>query len=502
MIKVLIVDDELLMRKGIQSLIHWEDYGCQIIGEKENGEEALDFIRENHVDIVFTDIVMPKLNGLELIEKALSEFPDIKFVVLSCYTDYEYVRKALLFGAKDYILKLSIVPEDLIKIVEKLLHEIFINKKQNSRGSKTETEIQNKFHKLIFDDGSEEEILEKYLESKEYAVYYIRFRPSRHLKLNYARQYLIENVFFNKMEFYAESLDEMVVICQESNDAKKENLIQANSLLSLMGIRFIVGKYEYSQAHINLAKRVKKAKETLKQAFYDGTGFYIYQDKYFSSMYDNSLMRHLMGKICISVRSGDAETSCEILNEFFNKLEEFRLEPSEVRMLLIELTMNYQTILYDMMEIQETPTFKGKIYQEIQAFLTLHEMKSYFKQMSRNIANNISSLILNCGIRGDINRVKAYIDDNLGRFITLKSAAQFVNLSESYLSHIFKEDTGESFSSYLQRKRLEKAKSDLKNSKKTVSDIAVSCGYEDYSYFCRVFKKYTNMSPGEYRKKA
>lgn len=87
MLKVLIVDDELLMRKGIQSLIDWGKEGFEICGEAKDGGEALELIRKTQPDLVFTDIVMPQMGGLQLIKEALKKFPDTRFVVLSCHND-------------------------------------------------------------------------------------------------------------------------------------------------------------------------------------------------------------------------------------------------------------------------------------------------------------------------------------------------------------------------------------------------------------------------------
>ena len=105
MTRVLIVDDDKFARIGLRSIIPWEEYGMEVVGEAANGKRALEFMRSVPVDLVFADIAMPILDGIGLIEQAQREFPDVRFVVLSFHEDFEYLQKALRLGVLDYISK-------------------------------------------------------------------------------------------------------------------------------------------------------------------------------------------------------------------------------------------------------------------------------------------------------------------------------------------------------------------------------------------------------------
>lgn len=120
MIKTLIVDDENLVRKGLISVTPWERYGFTIVGEAANGVKALEFIMANEVDLVFADLAMPVMPGLELMRRLRDQFPQILIVVLTCHQDFEYIQEALRLGAIDYIVKTQMETETMENILERI----------------------------------------------------------------------------------------------------------------------------------------------------------------------------------------------------------------------------------------------------------------------------------------------------------------------------------------------------------------------------------------------
>ena len=121
MTEVLIVDDDKLTRKGLISVMPWNQYDMHVAGEASNGSEALSFLRGNHVDLVLSDLEMPGMQGLEFIEKASSAFPDLYFVVLTIYTDFALIQQALRLGAIDYIAKTDFDRENYARILDRIV---------------------------------------------------------------------------------------------------------------------------------------------------------------------------------------------------------------------------------------------------------------------------------------------------------------------------------------------------------------------------------------------
>jgi len=116
-VKVMLVDDEMLVRLGIKSLIEWEAHGFQFMGDAPDGAKALELMEDGPPDILLTDIVMPNMNGIELIEAVRRRYPDTLIIVLSSHNEYDYVRKAMKLGVEDYLLKTSLRPEELLGLL-------------------------------------------------------------------------------------------------------------------------------------------------------------------------------------------------------------------------------------------------------------------------------------------------------------------------------------------------------------------------------------------------
>ena len=155
--KVLIVDDDKLARKGLMAIMNWEKYGFEVAGDVQNGRKAMEFLREHPVDIVFTDIDMPELDGIELMQKCREEYPEVKFVIFSVYEDFRYAQTAIRLGALDYISKISFDPEECEQILEQIsakYREICGKPAQQAEDRDRVRELEERWlhPKWIFDD--------------------------------------------------------------------------------------------------------------------------------------------------------------------------------------------------------------------------------------------------------------------------------------------------------------------------------------------------------------
>ncbi|MGN7764229.1 response regulator [Paenibacillus sp. 22594] len=130
--KVLLVEDEVFVRESVREIIAWEELGFTVSGEAGNGAEALDMIRQDVPDLVITDIIMPEMDGVELLRKTREEGYTSRFVMLTCMGDFEYVRQAMEYGASNYILKLSMSVNSLRETLSKISNELL--KDKDNRG--------------------------------------------------------------------------------------------------------------------------------------------------------------------------------------------------------------------------------------------------------------------------------------------------------------------------------------------------------------------------------
>ncbi|QHW30565.1 response regulator [Paenibacillus rhizovicinus] len=132
MIKTLIVDDEIYVRKGLISIMPWEKFGFKIIGEASSGEKALEFLNEHRVDVVFMDLTMPGMSGFELMKETRAAHAGVKTVVLTCHQDFDFVQKAMRLGAIDYIVKTQLEKEKLEELLARISDRIKIDSPERS----------------------------------------------------------------------------------------------------------------------------------------------------------------------------------------------------------------------------------------------------------------------------------------------------------------------------------------------------------------------------------
>ena len=134
--KVLIVEDEVLVRGGLKSVIGWEKLGMEIIGDAANGKQALEIYEADKPDIILTDIKMPVMDGLELIARIREKDEKTKIVILTCYEEFEYLQEAMRMGVSDYISKLRMKPAEIEAAMEKLKRELDENEEQKGNTPK------------------------------------------------------------------------------------------------------------------------------------------------------------------------------------------------------------------------------------------------------------------------------------------------------------------------------------------------------------------------------
>ncbi len=129
--KLLIIDDEYIILQGLKHLLNWEHHGYEVAFDTQSPQEALDYIKSNPVDIVMSDILMPEISGLELLQRIKTFNPKIHVVMVSSHSDFEYTRQALKFGGSDYILKTNLKPEIVLNVLDELLVKTNENPEQD-----------------------------------------------------------------------------------------------------------------------------------------------------------------------------------------------------------------------------------------------------------------------------------------------------------------------------------------------------------------------------------
>lgn len=396
-LKVMLAEDELLVRLGIKSLIEWEKHGFSFIGDAPDGVKALELMEQEVPDILLTDIIMPRMGGLELIETAKQYYPETLFIVLSSHNEFDYVRKAMKMGVEDYILKTSLKPAELLQILLEASSKIAKRREDNSSSPISKGQSSSRKETLTQKLSS---WLDKNLE------------PSNWMESSIAEpeeETLPENSVF--MILKPELLREGV---QESSALK----LLIHLCQSEIGELLICDPVEVDNGEIILLLHELEADESNPQDIAD----------------------HLIG--------------------------------ASSRMLGIALNVGISGQISNWSEID-------RAYIQAKDILN----GSWVKKTARE----------------DINRLLHYMKENFATDISLKNAAEYINMSESYLSFIFKKEIGTGFIDYLNMLRVDKAAHILINSSMPIYEIALQVGYENINYFGRIFKKVKGVSPQKYR---
>lgn len=528
MFKVLIVDDERHIRNGIISLMDWNGMNCEVIKDCANGLEAVEYLKGNEVDIVICDIKMPGMNGLEVAEYVKLNKQKTKVILLTAYSDFTNAQLAIKHNVSEYVVKTEFIDE-LPLAIEKV-KKIILEQRQKENNIETLKIIinekqENLRYKFLMDLAKDtiidkEEIGEKL---KEYdlndKVYYVIAYESNVLhsffNSNNSNEHKDVKVIYNfinmafkdyeysiiKMErnlgiiiLYCNTINiqipSIVSLCKEVNNMIKQ--------FTNYSIKFAISeKHEDIQ---KLSKAYKQALKALSKVYSDKSKINIYVDEAKEHSISSGNSVEDLEAIKELISNGDIEEITKELIIIFDSFMDsgLSLEQAKTKMIILFSSClstfeNYNIIQHNLKE-QETI-----IYQKInesKSLQSLFEVSSfiieYILEIAKNNENSKSLLV---------REVNKYIRQNYSKNISLNTIASYLHVNSSYLSRLYKKETGDTLIDALNRYRIEVAKKLLKRPSAKVSEVGSEVGIEDPAYFTHVFTKYCGCSPKEYKSK-
>ena len=533
MYKVLFVDDEALIREAITENIPWETLGYQLTGACRNGKEAMDQIRKDPPDLLLTDINMPYMDGIQLAKLVYEEYKDTKVVILSGYDDFEYAKQAVKYQVLEYILK-PITPSELM---ETLLR---IKKGFDERRSKEESiqkirgaynrnlpMLQGRFlNSLLMGKIKSQEIREKMedyqleLPGPCYMAVILEaddLEPFLKQSTEYQRELAYFAVYNIADEIIQEkhcgvgiqSVGERTVLIFQGNGKMEEQVLGVSEEIleaekKYLGLDCTAGVGMRVPSLELLNDSYADAEKSLEFKFLLGAGQVIYARNllgnrrkqevgvpgYAQALADairsdsRDAMETTIREFCQAVRGACVTRNRSIfyvqnlLLSVMNGLDTSGLEEDAI----YEKEQNLCSLIYQKRHLSEVAEELSKFCGELAD--SLHDEKDSYCKKQAMLAMD-------------------YIEKNYGDSqVSLNSVCAYLAMSTSYFSSIFKNYTGETFIEALTKKRIEKAKSLLKNTQKKTYEIAAEVGYGDPHYFSSAFKKMTGMTPREYAKKA
>ncbi|OIA99697.1 DNA-binding response regulator [Paenibacillus sp. LC231] len=509
--KIMIVDDEILVRQGIKHLLNWEQEGYQIVGEASNGLEALNLMDEVNPHVILTDIVMPVMGGEKLVKVVKEKHPHIEVIVLSSFSEYDYVRSTFQSGVADYILKPKLEADYLLSILNKTTAKMVAMKPEDDPSAdREEGQILQAIEKLM--TGYEPALDPVLLDSKfPYGQYLFFGADMKHMKDSGDKW-----SFENEMERGLQKLilSEIVYI--------RLKFINDTALFLLNVDPALWDELVIELRHL-ISRMAHDAKEThfvISQCFADFKSLgEIYNDNYLKLMRygfflkDRTLIEHDhlpglpdahleydMGELMELLKRKQYRKAFTGFLEYVHlRSMDYRTDIFEFKSSLGNFIFNVATTLGKMkVETGSLENAKYDYFRKIDearyAGEAIAVVEAFIREAERAIGET------NTSVNPNMDRLLEYIQDHYADPITLTGVARQFHFNASYLSSYFAAYNGEGFSEYLNKIRLEKAMELLITTEHTISEISASVGYSDQSYFTKVFKKQTGISPSQFRR--
>lgn len=521
--KALIVDDEQHVREGIKLLGEWEQHGIQDIYEAGNGEEAIRLIRQYRPEIIFSDMKMPKMDGIQLLEWIKENQPYSKTIVVTGYDDYHYMRKAIHFGSADYILK-PIDPEILNQTLENAVKEW---KKEEAERKKEESSHQliNEMKpvyrdriltKLLNNDNVKEKLYEEFgfHQSRDYVTALVKisgrtineFQGDRDLVyftvLNVINEILTDKECGVAFRYLSNKGEIVIILWDKFEQVDKLMVHIYKTLKKVMDIACPIALGSRVNKSSRLIDSYHHAKQVmLSQNILDKREARVYVRENDSEAPLTNLLTY-SSAIELAVQAGEIGAFDEVIEQITKDFTESCFLSLKQ---LLHFEKEYQVVCNRWLKKYNIPTtVSDEIEKIIDVFFDQNgtfQLDQYIERKKREISLFLKlakrrSVLKNVNIIYDIER---YLQANFDRDVKLQEIADQFYLSREYISRKFKQEFAENISDYLVKIRMNKAKSLLKNSQLKIYEIANMIGYQDDKYFRKVFKKVEGITPNEYR---
>jgi two-component system response regulator YesN len=517
MYKILVVDDERLLRQGLIHLTNWTEHGYIITGEAANGVEALQFIKTSRPDIVITDIVMPVMNGIDLIKKLRESGDNLPVIIVSSYSEFQYVREALQLGAVDYLLKQEIDPGSLLQVIEKARSQAEQNRNASNIPLPDEEYLEQFFLSLLTSDAMDKATFFANLAKHGFALHdedlqLILFCPEqppawpdwKSNRLPATLKKVIMECFQPGLTPFIFFSNERVIILllntSIANDTQVDTAcIQAVNQIRSAGNGSYVAVLSEAYSGIEQTRNIYLKNLPVAQfRFYDQSQRLFksigYHGKIDVPVTDYQQLAALLEKFDFD---GLYNYTSDYINSSLIKRRYF--DPYNIKKMLVEV-FNYLLFYLGELGLEMTEV-KDNRFQYIKAIENAQSLPELL-QSFKNITDMAANIRHKTGLKKYselVTGVMEYIKANYQAEISLATAASHLHVNKNYLCDLFKQQTGENISDYLIKIRLEKAKEILKTGHQSVSSVGEQVGYPNPSYFVQLFKKHLGMTPLEYR---
>lgn len=536
MYRLMVVDDEEIIRKGLINSMDWGQHGYSIVAEAENGRKALEIVQAVKPDIIITDIYMPVMDGIEFATEVRRLFPEIIIIFLSGYNEFIYAQKAIEAGIFRYLTK-PVLEDELLLALHEASKDLEHKELEKNQVFKLKTLIRESlpllkerfFLNLVKGAFNEKEIQNKLeyfgisIEADQFFCMIISMDEYFNLNekqneadlnlLKFAIQNIAEEILEemkDQMFCFEEKRSEIgILFCSENKgDTKLLSVLHP----ILQKIQDAVRRYLKTTVSVGIGRSCSSLTE-ISRSYREAEASLGYRTAfgknsiiYFGDIGQPDKMGippgtfEKVNELVKAVKGGDMVTSFDIITEVFESLRrENSLKKSHIHLLVIEIINKFIRI------VLEFGADVSEVYgDEFTPFTLLNydtqeDITYRLKELTSRTVEFINSRhkVVN---RSFVEKAKEFINKNYGsEGLSLSTIADSVHVSPGYLSQLFKQVVGESCVEYITKVRLNEAKKLLKETGLKTYEVAFQVGYSDSQYFSTCFKKHIGVSPTDYR---
>ena len=492
--KVVVVDDEAMAVKAICLVIEKHFPQFKIVGTAENGSEALDVIKEMSPDLVLTDVEMPVMNGLELLRHVSKIMPDLCFVIISGYEDFEYARDAFRNGVLDYLTK-PMVPSRMLvtmKNVEEKLKKIYYDRRM---------EI---FRKLCIGETIALEEIQKFFSHKKFYAALLRENglPRRYAPVKEPELYgTIDEAY---LVYGRDNMEELFLIPEEvlGEQTLIDYMTRVERRQKTEGSYTTLLYYGEAFAALEISEKIRDLYYWLNTLSTVGLSQVVDLDKKQSvvgslSFSDTTEISGLLQEIEWYAKTGKYDQLQRCTAKAFERWERER----RPQLWLEQAVRRIRNVIR--MQGGEEESLIESEYQFEDVF--------YYSTSMEMLRQNLYTSVFRFPEKEQENHkvdspeffenIRTYLRDHISEQMSLQRISGLFAISQTYMSKLFRKYTGQSYNQYLTGIRMERAKQLLEeNNEAYVKDVAELVGYHDQFYFSRIFHSYTGRSPADYNK--
>ncbi|OUO79696.1 DNA-binding response regulator [Blautia sp. An249] len=533
MIKVFLVEDEVIMRKGIKNHIPWEKEGLEFVGEASDGELAYPLIKKTKPDILITDIKMPFMDGLELSSLVKKEFPNTKIIILSGYNEFDYAKRAISIGITDYLLK-PVSREKLLEAIKRVAEVIREEQEQQKLMTQYQEEMKENlraekiklFYALVHNTISISEILNKGgqmgmdFTASYYTVVMFKVISEGHDYM----EHLVKVT--EQVEEYLES-EERILCFKRPEDGwfllvRSEDGEEFQEILSALKekVQSLIPEEDTLQYFGGIGKTVQRLRDVgisyneANSAF--ASRFFMERNQIVTNeevrLWNTPAEKSVdLKTIDVSkidrklvedfLKVGAKEEVENFIENYFRKVGSGTYNSVMFRQyLMMDMYFCVAGVLESLgLSAEDLPEHYRDASVIAAQVTSVSGMKQYLTDLfseALDLRDNSSMDHYNSLFED----AKKYIQENFqNNDISLNVVASQVGISPSYFSTLFRQELGETFIEYLTKLRMDRAKELLMCTNRKTSEIGFSIGYKDSHYFSYIFKKTQGCTPKEYR---